>query len=89
VTEATGVSERTVKRILKKKRTRGTRHFIWNAWQKHNVPRRITEIENFDKYVVRRTILSFCAEKGTVPAIAKLLGNSKRVLILKEAVKAS
>jgi hypothetical protein len=55
--------------------------------KKHNVRKWITEIDNFDKSVVWRTIHNFHAE-GTVITIAKLLVKLK-ALILKEAVQAS
>jgi hypothetical protein len=41
--------------------------------KKNNVPKRMTEIEDFVKCVVWCFFHSFFAEEGTVPTIAKLL----------------
>jgi hypothetical protein len=74
VSEATGVSERTIKRILKERKEHEEQGTSFGMpGKKHNVPRRITEIDNLDKCVVRRTIHSLYAQEGTVPTIAKLL----------------
>jgi hypothetical protein len=72
--EATGVSERTIRRILKERERheeQGTS--LGTPGKKHNVPKRVTEIDNFDKCVVRRAIHNFYAQEVTVPTIAKLL----------------
>jgi hypothetical protein len=77
VEEATGVSERTITRILNEQEheEQGTSSGLSG---KHTVPKRITEIDNFDKCIVLCTTHNFHAQEGTVPTIAKLLVNSKR-----------
>jgi predicted transcriptional regulator len=60
VAKATGVSERTIRRTLKereKHEEQGTSH--GTPGKKHNVPKRITVTDNFDKCVVRCTIHNF------------------------------
>jgi DeoR/GlpR family transcriptional regulator of sugar metabolism len=62
--EATGVSERTIRRNLKEREEheeQGTS--LATPGTKHNVPKRKTEIHNFDKCVVRRTIHNFYAQE--------------------------
>ncbi|KDQ71559.1 hypothetical protein L798_09467 [Zootermopsis nevadensis] len=71
VSEATGVSERTIRRILKEQEEQSTSFGM--PGKKHDVPRRITETEDFDKCVVRCSIHNFYAQEGTVPTVAKLL----------------
>jgi hypothetical protein len=51
--------------------------------KKHSVSKQITEIDNFDKFVVWCTIHNFCAHEGTVPAVAILLVKFKESIYFK------
>jgi predicted transcriptional regulator len=62
VAEATGVSERTIRRILKGREEHEEQVTSFGMpGKKHNVPKQITQMDNFDKCVVWRTIHSFYA----------------------------
>jgi hypothetical protein len=73
VAEATGVFERTIRRILKQPEHEKQGTSLGMPCKKRNVPDQITEIDNFDKCVLRCTIHNFYAQEEIVPIIAKLL----------------
>ena len=74
VAEATGVPERTVRRIIsewKKHDAEGTS--FDTPGKKRNVSKRVTDLDDFDKAAIRRTVHNFYIQEGTVPTIPKLL----------------
>jgi hypothetical protein len=71
--EATKVSERTVRRILGKHKKHEVEGTSFNTPGKtHKVPKRVTDIDDFDKCVIRRTIHEFHMQEKTSPTIPKL-----------------
>jgi hypothetical protein len=73
VAEATGVSERTIRIILKVRGEHDEEDTSFGTADKERVPKRLTETNNFNKCVGWRTIHDFYAQEGTVPITAKLL----------------
>ena len=47
--------------------------------KKHNVPKRITVIGNFDSGVIRRTIHNFYVLEQVVPTVKRLLQKSRKM----------
>jgi hypothetical protein len=88
VAEATVMSERTSRRILKKQEHEEQGTSFGTLGKTQNAPKRIIEIDSFDKCVVRRTSHRFFAKEGNVQLL-KYLSNSKGALILKEGLQAS
>jgi hypothetical protein len=73
VEEATDVSERTVRKILgeqKKHEVQGT-SFISHG-KTHKVPKLVTDIDDFGKFVIRLTIHEFYVQEKMSPTISKL-----------------
>ena len=74
VAAATGVSQSSVYRILqdrKKQVEEGTSS--GTPGKKHNVPKRITDIDDFDSGLIRRTIHNFYAVEQSVPTLKRLV----------------
>lgn len=82
VSKATGVSKRSVIRIMKEcKRICDNVNDSFSApGKKHRLPKRITDIDDFDKCVTRRRVHNFYVQQKTVPAVKKLL------TVLKESI---
>lgn len=76
---AVGVSERLVTKInsdlkkLKEDEECETRKFSTPGKKRHNFPRRITGLDDFDKCAVRRTIYNFHLQKKCFPTVKLLL----------------
>jgi hypothetical protein len=73
VEEASIVSERTVRRILgeqKKHEAQGTS--FSSHGKRHKVPKRVTDIDDFDKFIIWLTIHEFYVQEKMSPTISKL-----------------
>lgn len=76
---AVGVSERLVTKIngdlkkLKEAEDCETRQFSTPGKKRHNFPRRVTGLDDFDKCAVRRTIYNFHLQKKCFPTVKLLL----------------
>jgi hypothetical protein len=71
--EATKVSERTVRRILGEQKKHEAQGTSFSSYGKtHKVPKRVTDIYDFDKCVIRLTIHEFYVQEKTSPTIPKL-----------------
>ena len=71
--EATGFSERTVRRILKEWEEHEEAGISFGTpGKKHNNPHRVTDIDDFDKCAFRRIIHKVYIDEITVPTIGKL-----------------
>lgn len=82
VSKATGVSKRSVIRIMKeyKRICDNVNDSFSTPGKKHRLPKRITDIDDFDKCVIRRTVHNFYVQQKTVPTVKKLL------TVLKESI---
>lgn len=82
VSKATGVSKRSVIRIMKEHKgvCEGLNDTFSTPGKKHKVPKRVTEIDDFDKCVIRRTVHNFYVQQKTLPTVKKLLP------VLKESI---
>jgi hypothetical protein len=70
---ATLVSERAIRRILKKQEEHEEQSTSFGTPGKiHSAPKRIIEIESFDKFVVRRTSHSFFEKEENVQLLKYL-----------------
>jgi hypothetical protein len=86
VAEVTGVSERTIKIILKEQEEHEEQGTSFGTTGKnHSVHKRIPEADNYDKCVVRHSNHNFYAQDGTVPTIVKLLVRLKERIDFRES----
>jgi hypothetical protein len=71
--EATEVSERTVRRILGEQKKHEEQGISFSSHGKtHKVPKRVTDIDDFNKFVIRLTIHEFYVQEKMSPTISKL-----------------
>jgi hypothetical protein len=64
VEEATKVCKRTVRRILGEQKKHKAQETSFSMSDKiHKVPKCVTDIDDFDKCVIRRTIHELCVQK--------------------------
>jgi transposase len=73
VEEATKVSERTVRRISEQKKHEVEGTSSNTRSKTHKVPKRVTDTDDFDKCVIRRTVHEFYVQEKASPTIPKLL----------------
>ncbi|PSN43836.1 hypothetical protein C0J52_10085 [Blattella germanica] len=70
--QATGVSERSLRRILGEgSLCEEQGNSFGTPGKSHSVPKRITDPDEIDEAVVRRTIYNFYIEEKTVPTVKK------------------
>jgi hypothetical protein len=89
VEEATEVFERTVRRILgeqKKHEVQGTS--FSSHGKTHKVPKRVTNIDDFDKFVIRLTIHEFYVQEKMSLTISKLFSKLRDRINFKAVVLA-
>lgn len=78
VSAATKVPERTIRKIIKEgKQCEEEGTSFGTPGKVHRVPKRITDVDDFDKRVIRQTIYNFYINDKTVPTVSKLLPKLK------------
>lgn len=81
VTKATGVSKRSIIRIMKEHKgvCEGLNDSFSTPEKKHKVPKRVTEIDDLDKCVIRRTVHNFYDKQKNSPDGKKTFAGFKRI----------
>ncbi|KAJ4445058.1 hypothetical protein ANN_06857 [Periplaneta americana] len=78
VSAATKVPERTIRKIIKEgKQCEEEGTSFGTPGKVHRVPKRVTDVDDFDKRVIRQTIYNFYINDKTVPTVSKLLPKLK------------
>jgi hypothetical protein len=81
---STGVSERSLRRILNEgSRFEKEGAMFGTPGKHHSVPKRITNPDDFDISVIRRTVYDFYTQEETVPTVRQLLPKLRETINFK------